>query len=232
MSAGRRGQRTKERILEEACKVFAEKGYRDATHVEICNRAGANTAAVNYYFASKEALYRAVFEHLTQLADTLYPLDGGLPQEAPPEERLHAIVLAHLNRMFDPERLGNLHRIHMSEMFDSTGLLTEQLAGRLARDRQYTLGILGELLGPDATKRDTEWCEMSTVCQCFMAAPSPRHDGPRRLFGLDTANPAHIAEHIFTFSMAGIRAIRQQIETRTKTAATPGQGNEAWIGNT
>lgn len=219
MTMPRRGQRTKERILEEACKVFAEKGYRDATHVEICSRAGANAAAVNYYFSSKEALYRAAFEYLTQMADTLHPLDGGLPAETPPEERLHALIQAHLNRMSDPERLGSLHRIHMSEMFDSTGLLTELMARRLARDRQYTLGIIGELLGPQTTKRDLEWCEMSTISQCFMAAPGPREDGPRRIFGLDAAAPADIAEHIFTFSMAGIQAIRQQIEAMKKTAS-------------
>ncbi len=220
MGDQRRGQRTKERILEEACHVFAEKGYRDATHAEICKRAGANAAAVNYYYASKEALYRAAFEHLTETADTLYPLDGGLAPQAPPEDRVRAFILAQLNRMFDPERLGSLHRISMSEMFDPTGLLKEQLARRLAHDRQYILQALGELLGTDATKRDTEWCEMSTVCQCFMAAPSPRHDGPRRLFGLDAAEPARIAEHIFTFSMAGIQAIRREIEARPTSAPT------------
>ncbi len=221
MSGPRRGQRTKERILEEACKVFAEKGYRDATHVEICNRAGANAAAVNYYFSSKEALYRAAFEHLTEMADSLHPLDGGLPPGAPPEERLHVLIQAHLNRMSDPERLGSLHRIHMSEMFDSTGLLTELMARRLSHDRQHTLGIIGELLGPQANKREMEWCEMSTISQCFMAAPGPREEGPRHLFGLDIAAPADIAQHIFTFSMAGIQAIRQQIEATAKTAAKP-----------
>jgi AcrR family transcriptional regulator len=182
---------------------------------------------VNYYFESKEALYRAVLDHLTQTADTLYPLDGGLPPETPPEERLYVFILAHLNRMFDPERLGSLHRIAMSERFDSTGLLEDHLALRLAHDREYILRALAEILGPRASKRDTEWCEMSIVSQCFMAAPEPLKNGPRRLFGLDAVEPARIAEHIFTFSMAGILAIRQQIEDRTKAAATPGQANEA-----
>ena len=127
MSERRRGQETKDRILEEACKVFAEKGYRDATHAEICRRAGTNVAAVNYYFESKEALYRAAFEHLARKADTLYPLDGDLPPTAAPEERLRAFIHAHLSRMFDPKRLGHLHRIRMAEMFDSTGLLTQQM---------------------------------------------------------------------------------------------------------
>ena len=58
MTNQRRGQETKEAILENACKVFAEKGYRDATHAEICRCAGTNVASINYYFGSKENLYR------------------------------------------------------------------------------------------------------------------------------------------------------------------------------
>ncbi len=48
---------TRVKLLQSACKVFAEKSYRDATVAEICRYAGANVAAVNYYFSSKKALY-------------------------------------------------------------------------------------------------------------------------------------------------------------------------------
>ena len=48
---------TKERLMEVAGQVFAEKGFRDATVREICQRAGANLAAVNYHFGDKERLY-------------------------------------------------------------------------------------------------------------------------------------------------------------------------------
>lgn len=229
MIAKRRGQHTKERILEEACRVFAEKGYRDATHVEICSRAGANPAAVNYYFSSKEELYRAVFSRLTQLADSLYPLGGSLPRDASPEQRLHAFILAILSRLFDPERLDSLHRISMSEMFAPTGILADLLTRRLANDRRHVLGIIGELLGPESTRRDAEWCEMSIVSQCFMAAPRPHHDAPRRLFGLDEAGPAEIARHIFAFSMAGVHAIREQIDARPPAPAD-GRTGENQIG--
>ena len=48
---------TRAQLLEAACQVFAEKGYRKATIAEICKRGGANIAAVNYYFGNKETLY-------------------------------------------------------------------------------------------------------------------------------------------------------------------------------
>ena len=209
MSDRRRGQRTKERVLEEACKVFAEKGYRDATHAEICRRAGTNVAAVNYYFESKESLYRAVFDHLVRKAEILYPLDGGLLAAAAPEERLRAFVHAFLSRMFDPERLGYLHRIRMAEMFDPTGLLTEPLGRRLLQDREHILRILREFLGPRASQRDVEWCELSIVGQCLMAAPGPDGECPRLIFGLDATEVDCLAEHILMFSLAGIEAVRR-----------------------
>jgi TetR/AcrR family transcriptional regulator, regulator of cefoperazone and chloramphenicol sensitivity len=214
MNDKRRGQRTKETILERACKVFAEKGYRDATHAEICRRSGKNVAAVNYYFESKEALYRAVIEHLIQEAETLYPLDGGLSATASPQDRLRAFIHALLSRMFDPERLGDLHRIRMAEMFDSTGLLVDPLQRRLAQDREHILRILREMLGPQVPQKDVEWCELSIVGQCFMAAPGPDGKGPRVIFGLDAAEVDRLAEHILTFSMAGIEAIRRKSRER------------------
>ncbi|MBN2311173.1 MAG: CerR family C-terminal domain-containing protein [Candidatus Hydrogenedentes bacterium] len=222
MSKRRRGEATKERLLDEACKVFAEKGYRDATHAEICRRAQVNAAAVNYYFVSKEALYQAAFEHLAQQADALYPLDGGLTPAAAPEERLRAFIRAHLGRMFDPERLDYLHRIRMAEMFDPTGLLAEPLARQLAQDRDHILRILRELLGPQATQREVEWCEMSVMSQCFVAAPGPGDGGPRALFKLDASTADDLAEHIMAFSLPGIAEIRRRSLSRVAARAAAG----------
>lgn len=209
MNGRRRGEGTKERILEEACRVFSEKGYRDATHVEICGRAEANAAAVNYYFTSKENLYRAVFEHMTERMDRSHPLDGGLPETAPPERRLHALIHAHLSRIFHPKLMGDLHRIHMAEMFDPTGLLEDLLAKRLDHDRKHLRKILRDLLGSGAAERDVDWCEMSIVAQCFLGMPGPADKGPRAVFGLVPAEMDRLSEHILRFSLAGIDAVRR-----------------------
>jgi TetR/AcrR family transcriptional regulator, regulator of cefoperazone and chloramphenicol sensitivity len=52
------GVATRKRLLAAAGRVFAEKGYRDATIAEICRLAGTNIASVNYHFSDKESLYR------------------------------------------------------------------------------------------------------------------------------------------------------------------------------
>jgi AcrR family transcriptional regulator len=53
---------SRSRIMGAARRVFAERGFDGATVREITDAAGVNTAAVNYYFRSKEELIRSVFE--------------------------------------------------------------------------------------------------------------------------------------------------------------------------
>ena len=55
--------KTRERILQIACEVFAKRGFRNTTIRDICQQAHVNIAAINYYFSSKENLYEAVCKY-------------------------------------------------------------------------------------------------------------------------------------------------------------------------
>ena len=55
---------TQDKILLAASKVFAERGFKEATTRMICREAGVNVALVNYYFRSKAELYKAVIASL------------------------------------------------------------------------------------------------------------------------------------------------------------------------
>ena len=55
---------TKDRILDAAKQVFAEKGYDGARVDEIAKKAGINKATLYYYFKSKESLLKDVLETL------------------------------------------------------------------------------------------------------------------------------------------------------------------------
>ncbi|HOW98823.1 MAG TPA: CerR family C-terminal domain-containing protein [Kiritimatiellia bacterium] len=54
----------KKRILLAAMEKFADRGFGPTSVREICEAAGVNVAAVNYYFRSKEQLYHEVFKTL------------------------------------------------------------------------------------------------------------------------------------------------------------------------
>lgn len=54
--------RTRERIVQAAFAVINERGYAAATFQEIAERSGLSRPTLNYYFASREDLYRALLE--------------------------------------------------------------------------------------------------------------------------------------------------------------------------
>ena len=82
---------TRRQLLEAAGEVFATAGFRNATVREICRRAGANLAAVNYHFGDKEALYAEVLRYAQQKAFEKYPLLPGVGADAGPGTDFHAV---------------------------------------------------------------------------------------------------------------------------------------------
>ena len=56
-----RAEATKERILDAAERLFAERGFDRSSLRAITSEAGVNLAAVNYHFGTKDELVHAVF---------------------------------------------------------------------------------------------------------------------------------------------------------------------------
>src|SRR5262245_24058728 len=65
---------TRDRLLEAAGEVFAHKGFVGASVGEITDRAGANRAAVNYHYRTKEDLYVAAVRHGAQWCQERHPM--------------------------------------------------------------------------------------------------------------------------------------------------------------
>ena len=114
---------TRDQLLEAACLVFADKGYRDATIADICQRAGANIAAVNYHFRDKKTLYAEAWRVGFHRSLKAHPVDGGVPAGAQAEQRLRGRILSLIQRFADPAS-HELEMIH-KEMANPTGLLAE-----------------------------------------------------------------------------------------------------------
>ncbi|HLI19904.1 MAG TPA: CerR family C-terminal domain-containing protein [Stellaceae bacterium] len=66
---GGRGDDTARRILLASLEVFAEEGYEGASTRSLASRAGVNAPAIQYYFGSKEGLYRAAIAHIANLVE-------------------------------------------------------------------------------------------------------------------------------------------------------------------
>jgi AcrR family transcriptional regulator len=57
-----KGERTAQRILDAAERLFAEKGYAGTTLRDVAERAGLRIPSLYNHFASKDSLYAAVLE--------------------------------------------------------------------------------------------------------------------------------------------------------------------------
>jgi len=205
-------QETRQRLLAAAAEVFAEKGFWETTHAEICQKAQANTAAVNYHFGSKENLYVESWKYSFEKSVEAHPPEGGVAPEAPVQERLRGRILAFMQRIADPDN----HEIEImhKEMANPTGLLTEALPQAIEPLRQGMRSLVQELLGDEAGEPQVSFCVMSLVGQCFgpmlhlqhasMAPGVPRPAGLPIPFDVE-----ELADHVTRFSVAGIQGIRE-----------------------
>ena len=212
----KQGSSTQAQLLEAACKVFAEKGYRDATIAEICEKAGANIAAVNYYFRDKETLYAEAWRLAFQRSLEAYPPDGGIPASASAEERLRGRIISLVQRIINPE--NHEFEIVRKELANPTGLLQEVMRESIEPLARSLSTIVRELLGDNAPERHVRLCQMSIMAQCLHPMMRRRF---HKLFVAPTARPKEslspssgiqaIAEHVIQFSLAGIKEIRRRI---------------------
>jgi AcrR family transcriptional regulator len=205
------GQKTCSRLLEAATTVFADKGYRDTTVAAIAKEAGCNAAAVNYHFGSKEQLYAAVWRAAFDNVQAVFPIDGGLPAAASAADRLQAFVQASINRVLSFGELGCAGQILLMELGHPTEAIEMVRLDAIEPIRHWVDRIMHDLLGERATQRQVAFCAMSVVHQVLALGfkhgkvPPPFRDlDPRRL-------KEDLADHIYRFSMAGIEAVRQQI---------------------
>jgi len=156
---------TKARLLDGAGEEFAEKGFELARVRAICDRAGANLAAINYHFGDKEHLYVEVLReaHRCGLEPEEESFDPGLP----PAERLRTFIHHFLGRvlaMNHPEDWQ--HRLMMREMLSPTPF-SEVLVREMIRPRFDRIKGLMREICPEADDRRLNALVFSVIGQCL-----------------------------------------------------------------
>ncbi len=200
---------TKDALLSAAMEVFADKGFDAATVRDICGRANANVAAVNYHFGGKDALYGAVLEeifpkeeHLTVEPDT----------SRSPEEHLHDYLTAMSSEIYDRGNGMVTQRwaIFLREMAKPSHNL-DFIVQRQVQPRASELrAILAKILGPDvpdhilAFSSSNIW---SLMLDHLLTQPILDRLKPKR--PMVQGNMEGFVKHIFTFSLGGLNAVKE-----------------------
>lgn len=201
---------TRRRLLEAASAVFAEEGFFAATVREICRRADANVAAINYHFGDKEQLYREVMRMGLREADARYPITreslGGA--DAPPEQRLRAFIATLMRRIFDQDQSATYGKLMAREIIEPTPAFDVLLEETVRPNAALLHETVSELLGPDASAEAVRHAASSVIGQCLFyrhCLPMLTRVFPEQRFEPDDIE--RLAGHITEFSLGGLRAI-------------------------
>jgi AcrR family transcriptional regulator len=171
-------------------------------------------AVINYHFGSKDALYAKVWRNAFEESLRVYPLDDALPAGAAPAARLRALVYSHLHRILDNGRLGYVGQILLQEMSHPTEVIRQVRRDVIGPLQELTRGIIMELLGPQASEQQIGFCEMSVIHQCLPIGFREGKLPPFIVKGKPTNQVIDaLADHITGFSLAGIAAVRMEIES-------------------
>jgi AcrR family transcriptional regulator len=195
---------TKQRILEVAGPIFAEKGFRGATVREICDRAGANLAAVNYHFGDKEQLYRASLRNAFQCGLERLPLPQW-PAGTPPGAKLRDFIATVITHMIDEIQMPWQMQLLLHELSQPSEAGAELVRDFIRPIYEVLWGILREALPADLPEERLHLIGFSIIGQCFYHRIG-RHVIPV-VVGEEEARsytPNRLAEHIARFSLAAL----------------------------
>jgi AcrR family transcriptional regulator len=199
-------QNTRGRLLEAAMALFAERGYEKTTMAAISERAEANIAAVNYHFGDKQALYLEALRAAFAEANASFPVV--LAEEgAPPEQRLRHHIAAMISQIFSPSAAGYLCRMVAKEFAEPTFALDMIFSELISQNREQMRSAVSGILGADVSEQRIHLAMVSVVAQFqfYNFTRLIREMGARP--GLCLPAPEAIAEHIYQFSLAGLKGI-------------------------
>lgn len=201
-----KGNDTKERLIQAAGEVFAEMGFRAATVREICKRANANPAAINYHFRDKQGLYLAVLRqyHHSSVVQK-YPPDAGVDDNSSAENRLAAFIRSFLLRILDTGRPEWYGRLMAREFSDPTSALDQIIETSIRPLYNRLALIIREIIGTEEDDRQIRLCAMSIIGQCLYYSHSRHVISRLHHQKFTTSDIEHLAAHITRFSIGGIR---------------------------
>lgn len=161
-------QNTKERLLDAARGLFAERGFHNATVRDIAARAHTNLASINYYFRSKDDLYREVMRNSFLAAPEGNGASTACTHDGSPEERLRAFV-RRLIPLSEEEAGDEQHKRLMAwEMLAPTGAIDAVEEWEIKPHLEAAQEAVRPFLGNTATTSEVTATALWLVGQCLV----------------------------------------------------------------
>ena len=199
---------TRQRILEAGEKIFALRGFRDATVREICGEAGVNVAAVNYHFGNKKSLYFHVLKYsqTVVLGGCLY--SGKMETSQHCEERFRAFLFQFASMVLGRDTGSQFGKLIAMELIEPTSGLETVVEEAIRNTLDMLRSIVADFTGNAANQKAVLACTASIFGQaiCFFFS--------RPLFAeffadhvTDLPATDTIARHIAEFSLNAVKGL-------------------------
>jgi len=196
---------TRERLLDEAAHLFAARGFDSVTVRDICARAHANVAAVNYHFGGKTGLYEEVMRWAIRIMQETTEEIRKAGEGQPPDTQLDAFIRVFLTRVATTPNTW-IHQLMLREVSNPTPSFDLILNDVLKPRMMYVRTAIAALIGCPLDDPRVANCVMSVHAQLIALLNNPLAS---RIESepLTGERAAALARHIACFSIAGVRAI-------------------------
>ncbi|GGY50804.1 TetR/AcrR family transcriptional regulator [Pseudoduganella albidiflava] len=207
-SGSAHGNATRQQLLAVAGQVFAERGYADATSKEICARAGANAAAVNYHFGGREQLYEAVLIEAHQHLVTLEAMQQAAAMDCAPRDKLRAVLAGIVQRAVAPDAHWAT-RVLVRELLSPTAGISALAQKAVAPKVRVMMGVVSDILGlpPESPGLQRSLFLLMGPCMALLLAPPALRS---EVLPALANEPAGLVDDMMCYAEAGLAAIARR----------------------
>ena len=123
------GVEARNRLLDAALALFAEKGFAKTSTREIALAAQINIASISYYFGDKAGLYKAVFTDPRN--NPTVPPDQIDNPNHPLKWALNNLMRSFVEPLKQGHLIQQCMKLHFREMLEPTGIWQEEVDGHI-----------------------------------------------------------------------------------------------------
>ncbi|MFL6604255.1 MAG: TetR/AcrR family transcriptional regulator [Steroidobacteraceae bacterium] len=200
---------TREQLLETAGQVFSEKGFAGATGKEICERSGANAAAVVYHFGGMDKLYGAVLQEARRRIVPSEALAAAVERETDPTAKLTAFIGLLVGALAAPASSTWAVRLLSREILSPNAIFDEMRHKEMRARAAILKTIVSDLTGlaPDDPAVARSCINIMAPFGILMLIGPGRVE---RVFPVLSFGPESVADttrHMVQFALGGLAAI-------------------------
>ena len=223
----------RERILEAAVKVFADKGFYNAKVSEIAREAGVADGTIYLYFKSKDELLISLFED--RMAVVNDNVRTALASAEAPLDKLRAVVRTHLALV---ERNRDDAEVLTVELRQSAKFMKEYQSPGFGEFLKLLAGAIDDgqrdgSIRPDLDSHIAARALFGALDELALSwllrrrTPPPRKNGPGRAAApaatavMDGAELGRVAEQLANLFIDGLRAVAPRPASATREGGGP-----------